>query len=72
MGRLQTLGSTVIEFPESLNQPLLDVFKQRGGPFFPHMLHMVEALPEDTVITKESTMPLYLSLFGPPYSDIAT
>lgn len=37
---------------ELLKQPLLDVFKQKGRPFFPRMGDMVEALPEDTVVTK--------------------
>lgn len=37
---------------ELLKQPLLDVFKQKGKPFFPRMRDMVEALPEDTVVTK--------------------
>ncbi|CAI7575913.1 unnamed protein product [Penicillium discolor] len=37
---------------ELLKQPLLDVFKQKGNPFFPRMRDMVEALPENTVVTK--------------------
>lgn len=37
---------------ELSSQPLLDVFKQKGRPFFPRMRDMIEALPEDTVATK--------------------
>lgn len=37
---------------ESFKQPLLEVFKQKGRPFFPQMREMVDAVPEDTVATK--------------------
>ncbi len=33
------------------NQPLLEVFKQKGRPFFPRMRDMVDSLPDDTVVT---------------------
>lgn len=37
---------------ELFKQPLLDVFKQKGRPFFPRMRDLVEPLPGDTVVTK--------------------
>ncbi|OJJ07696.1 hypothetical protein ASPVEDRAFT_373088 [Aspergillus versicolor CBS 583.65] len=35
-----------------LSQPLLEVFKQKGRPFFPRMRDIVDSLPDDTVVTR--------------------
>ncbi|PLB41691.1 uncharacterized protein BDW47DRAFT_99575 [Aspergillus candidus] len=37
---------------ELFKQPLLEVFKQKGRPFFPRMRDIVDSLPDDTVVTK--------------------
>lgn len=37
---------------ELFKQPLLEVFKRKGQPFFPRMRDMVDSLPDDTVVTK--------------------
>ncbi|KAL4813418.1 hypothetical protein BDW67DRAFT_187677 [Aspergillus spinulosporus] len=37
---------------ELFQQPLLDVFRQKGRPFFPRLREIVDALPDDTVVTK--------------------